>query len=247
MPFITSQDLKFLQMICHQYKCIFVHIPKNAGQSIEHVFLDLLGLNWETRAPLLLRYNDRPEIGPPRLAHLKADEYVRYRYLSQEFFDQYFKFAFVRNPWSRMVSIYKYLGFDKKYDFKTFLMGEFRNRILKDKYWFVGPQSNFLYSDNGERLVNYIGRFEALQSGFNEVCKEIGLPPTRLPHVNESKGHAAVSHSSPKRAAMRFWRKASARSIPSFARYQEYYDKDTTRVVEDIYERDIALFGYEFE
>lgn len=46
---------------------------------------------------------------------------------------------------------------------------------------------------------------------------------------------------------MRFWRKASAQGIPSFARYQEYYDKDTIRVVEDIYERDIALFGYEFE
>ena len=30
-------------MICHDYKCIFVHIPKTAGQSIEHVFLNQLG------------------------------------------------------------------------------------------------------------------------------------------------------------------------------------------------------------
>ena len=36
-------------MISDKYKCIFVHIPKVAGQSIEHVFLDLHGLTWETR------------------------------------------------------------------------------------------------------------------------------------------------------------------------------------------------------
>jgi hypothetical protein len=175
-------------MICHDYKCIFVHIPKTAGQSIEHVFLNLLGLKWGTRAPLLLRYNDRPELGPPRLAHLKADQYVRYKYLTQEIFDDYFKFSFVRNPWSRVVSMYKYLGFNKKCDFKTFLTGEFKNKIFKDEYWFVGPQSEFVCAPNGDILVDYIGRFEDLQNGFDYVCREIGIPPTTLPHVNESKG-----------------------------------------------------------
>ena len=29
---------------------IFVHVPKTAGISIEHVFLDLMGLTWDTRA-----------------------------------------------------------------------------------------------------------------------------------------------------------------------------------------------------
>ncbi len=33
-------------MISHQHKCILVHVPKTAGQSIEHVFLDLHGLTW---------------------------------------------------------------------------------------------------------------------------------------------------------------------------------------------------------
>ena len=45
-------------MICHQYRCVFVYIPKTAGMSIEQVFLDLLGLSWKTRERLLLGGNE---------------------------------------------------------------------------------------------------------------------------------------------------------------------------------------------
>lgn len=65
-------------MICHYYKCIFVHLPKNAEQSMEHVFPDKIGLIWANRAPLLIMQNDNPEVGSPRLTHLKAVEYVKY-------------------------------------------------------------------------------------------------------------------------------------------------------------------------
>lgn len=116
-------------MICHHHKCIFIHIPKTAGQSIEHVFLDLLGLTWETRAPLLLRFNDRKELGPPRLAHLKANDYVNFKYISEELFNSYFKFSFVRNPWSRLVSFYNYRKYYLFYNFKYFVM-----KHLEKKY-----------------------------------------------------------------------------------------------------------------
>ena len=53
-----------------------------AGQSIEQVFLNSLGLTYETRKPLLLMPNAQPKIGLPYLAHLKADEYVKYHYIS---------------------------------------------------------------------------------------------------------------------------------------------------------------------
>ena len=42
-------------MLSHQHKTIFIHVPKTAGQSIETLFLDDLGLKWDQRGSLLLR------------------------------------------------------------------------------------------------------------------------------------------------------------------------------------------------
>ena len=58
-------------MISHPHRTVFVHIPKCGGQSIETAFLADLGLGWKSRAPLLMGANDRPELGPPRLSHLR--------------------------------------------------------------------------------------------------------------------------------------------------------------------------------
>lgn len=235
-------------MICHHYRCLFVHIPKTAGQSVEHAFLGLLGLRWETRIPLLLMQNRQPEIGPPSLAHLKAREYVLYKYLTPEMFDSYFKFSFVRNPWSRMVSIYKYMGFDKKSDFKTFLMCDFKNDIFKNKYWFVGPQVEFLSNGKGDIILDYVGRYETLQADFSHVCRKIGIPEVQLPYVNVS-GYkkSASSLKKPKKTIKNILSKIRTNVIPSYETYHEYYDQETIDYVADIYRKDIDWFGYEFE
>ena len=242
-------------MISHHHKCIFVHIPKNAGQSIENVFLNLLDLDWETRAPLLLRYNDRPELGPPRLAHLRAHEYIFYKYLSQELFNEYFKFTFVRNPWSRMVSIYKYLMFNHKYlkfnrrcDFKSFLANAFKNKIWRNEYWFVRPQSDFVYAEDGRMLVDFIGKFENLQDDFNYVCQKIDLPSTEVPHVNKSNVQPRLSLH-PKKLIKYFNHRINhinVKRIPAFKKYQDYYDNESIEIVAELYKKDIELFGYKF-
>ena len=173
-------------MLCHEYKCIFVHIPKTAGQSIEHVFLRRLGLTWETRAPLLLRPNNNPKLGPPALAHLTASEYITCGHVTPEQFDSYFKFSFVRNPWARIVSEYKYRGYPKKIDFKTYLFKHLPKPGWSDEYRHIMPQYNFLYDEKGKLLVDFVGKFENLQNDFYKVCKRLGFPPITLPHANKS-------------------------------------------------------------
>jgi Sulfotransferase family len=229
-------------MICHQYKCVFIHIPKNAGQSIEQVFLDLTGLSWKTRAELLLRRNDRPELGPPRLAHLLAHEYVLYEYLTQEQFDTYFKFSLVRNPWSRAVSIYKYLG-SSDHDFRTFVMKRLPKKLWKSKYWFVRPQSDFVYHD-GRLLTDFIGRFETIQQDFNEVCMRLGLPPINVPHINKSETKKQRFRLRPRQLITFLFQRRHAATPKN---YQEYYDDETRERVAELYESDVTLFQYSFE
>ena len=73
-------------------KAIFVHIPKAAGTSIA-----------------LSIFGELPY-------HYKAIDYIVF--FGRKTFNQYFKFAFVRNPWDRVYSAYTYLrkgGWDKRF------------------------------------------------------------------------------------------------------------------------------------
>jgi hypothetical protein len=238
-------------MICHHYKCLFVHLPKNAGQSVEHVFIRLLGLTWETRAPLLLRRNDRPELGPPRLSHLKAVEYLRCKYMSPEQFDTYFKFAFVRNPWDRMVSMYKWHGYHQICSFKTFVGREFHNELWRHKHWFVCPQTEYLCDEEGRLLVDFVGRYEQLQKDFHHVCEQMGLPATDVPHVNANKTGKNQANSNVtrelKKVASYPWWLIRGKSLSKSKDYRDYYDEESKELVAQIYRSDIELFGYEFE
>lgn len=233
-------------MVSHHHKCIFVHIPRTAGQSIERFFLHRLGLDWRRRAPLLLRHNDVPELGPPRLAHLQAMEYLRYKYITEEQFDRYFKFSFVRNPWDRLVSIYKHWNMHHVCDFKAFVMRKLKNGMYRKHYWFVCPQKVYLCDEAGGLLVDFVGRFERLQPDFSRVCGALGIDDSALPHVNEGGGQR-VFHGSPRQVLDNIlWQLYRKHRIPAPAGYRDYYDAETRQFVEELYAPDIEMFGYEF-
>jgi hypothetical protein len=235
-------------MISHHHKCVFIHIPKTAGQSIEQVFLDLLGLTWEERNPLLLKPNDNPELGPPRLAHLRAYEYVSYKHMTAFEFNSYFKFTFVRNPWDRAVSIYKHLANSDEYDFKQFLFKKLSRTLWNKMHWFVRPQSDFIYAPNGELLIDFIGRFENIQGDFEYVCEQIGLQLIKVPHMNKSIRKKNEYSYNPKQLAKHFLQRVSLadRNKYKFESYVEFYDNESKELVAELYERDIVTFRYNF-
>ena len=178
----SSKPSTELVMISHQHKCIFIHIPKNAGQSIEHVFLKWAGLTWKTRAPLLLRPNSDPAQGPPRLAHLKASEYVRCGHLEPQQFASFLEILVCEKPvGNSMASFYKYLGSPERQTFKEFITGQFQSEFWPAKYWFVGPRSEYIYDSHDRLMVDYLGKFETLQADFNSVCEKLGVPHTPVP------------------------------------------------------------------
>jgi hypothetical protein len=207
-------------MLCEKYKCIFIHVPKAAGQSVEQVFLNLVGLTWQTRSHLLMRYNPDPELGPRRLAHLTASEYVSCGHLTEAEFYSFYKFSFVRNPWDRIVSEYEYRQRRHKLDFKSFLFKRLPSPGPSDGYRHILSQHCFLYDENEKQLVDFIGRFENLQSDFDLVCRHLGINDAKLPHRNKSFGRK---------------------------HYADYYDAESKEYVAQLYRKDIRLFGYTFE
>ncbi len=207
-------------MLCHDFRTIFVHVPKTAGQSIETVFLNKLDLTWQQRARLLLRPNRDPKMGPPRLAHLYADEYVACGHVSAADFARYFKFAVVRNPWARAVSEYKFAYQPRGIAFDIFLnevIGKGRG-VVEQRH--VDPQKRFVCGEDGALLVDRVLRYESLADEFPAVSHTIFGRVEALPVINAGRDRAD---------------------------YRSFYSHAGRRFIAESYRDDIETFGYEFD
>jgi len=204
-------------LISHSHKFIFIHVYKVAGSSIGDALREFahfpskvnkaksfLGL-----APKIF-CNDFP-------GHIKANELKEK--IPAKIFDNYFKFAFVRNPWDWQVSLYHFaLQTPRHHQHKLI-----KNMQSFDEYieWRVAKdlrlQKEFLY-DNEKLLVDVVGKMESIESDFLEICQKVGLPPIHLPKKNPSK----------------------------HKHYTEYYTEHTRQLVAEAFEEDINTFRYEF-
>tara|TARA_S200000501_G_C20770680_1_gene720422 strand:+ start:347 stop:949 length:603 start_codon:yes stop_codon:yes gene_type:complete len=95
----------------------------------------------------------------------------------------YFKFAFVRNPWDRVVSWY---FFEKKCftnEKRDLTNVKFRQYIQNyQNIWANKRQSQYEFT----KCCDYIGRFENIQVDFNAICDKIGIARQKLPHKNKT-------------------------------------------------------------
>ena len=217
-----------MSCIIHEYKFIFIHVAKCAGCSISNSMKN--------------SFNEKISVVGRMSGHHTV---VNYEKKFSHLFDEYFKFAFVRNPWDRIVSAYEdspitmenIPKFEKFIDIlykKKSLFFE-RKSILWHKdylkipdlpralihFW---PAHLCLRNEKGELKMDFIGRFENLQKDFNEICESIGLPLYKLSHHNQ--------------------RKTKSRTRRSF--YKDLYNDKTINQVGEIYKDDIELFGYEY-
>jgi hypothetical protein len=208
-------------VISHHHRVIFIHIPKTGGQSIEQVFLDDLGLTWDERAALTLRENDDERIGPRRLAHLYADEYVELGHVTEEQWNTYFKFAVVRNPYDRIVSEYLYrfqkTPFWRKPSAKSFVERRHPSDF-PDVARHMQTQLRYVSDDDGKIIVDRIIKFEDLANEFGSLTERIFGESRGLPHRN--------------------------RTTTSDKRTKERILDRIRPLVADIYREDFEAFGY---
>ncbi len=207
-------------LISKKNKFFFIHIYKNAGTSITHALLPFAANSWQRKINYSLKKLPLPTprfYPQPFHGHIKTSELINE--IGEKEFNSYFSFAIVRNPWDWQVSLYKYMLKKKDHfqhemikemeDFDEYIRWRCREEVVFQK--------DFICSDNGELLVDFVGRFEKLNADFQRICDHIGVSTT-LPKMNVSN------------------------TIP----YQKYYDEVTRELVKNTFEPDISLFNYEF-
>jgi len=213
-------------LINKKNKFIFIHVQKNAGISIENILLKefLDTTPWHGRHGRVI----------DALGDMDAAEW-----------ESYFSFAFVRNPWDRMVSWYSMIdeARQKLSFFKRFRKNPFRSELwnyainhshdfesflenctatifdLGCNKSFVFNQADYLTNKDGNMVVDFVGRFETLATDAETVFKKLELDSLGLPKLNQSK----------------------------HAHYSSWYTDKTRELIAQRFAKDIALFGYEFE
>ena len=205
-------------LISHSRRFLFIHVYKNAGTSITSALLPFTAPKWQRAGiklwkKLHISYLDIQ----PFPIHSKASE-ISER-MGQKNFDTYFTFAIIRNPWDWQVSLYKYMLKETLHHQHKLVKGfqDFNEYIEWRCSEEVRFQKDFLFSKNGDQLVDFIGRYENLEQDFAFICSQIGIS-TRLPRLNVSKTNS----------------------------YTDYYNEHTKNLVRKTFEPDIHLFKYSF-
>jgi hypothetical protein len=170
-------------MISHEYKCIFVHIPKTGGYSI----LDAFDMNFIDENSNFLNTG----------LYSSVDHWGRYYWSYRD----YLTFSVVRNPWDRFISAWKYIC--NRVPYSKYKDGpktnELENRDLLDilknmptNYYshdwlhLTLSQYDMLYTYDG-CVVDKIIKFENLQNEFDDICDIIGKPRRTLKKLNSTE------------------------------------------------------------
>jgi len=211
-------------LVSYEAAFLFVHIDRVAGTSIQLALRPyavqprdsrlrrrLVWLGGMNRLGRLHRALEFPEHATARAIK---------KCLPPELYARLFKFAFVRNPWDRLVSRHAHLLQNQGHPRHRLVknLGNFENYLAWEIQRKKMHQHAYVYGMDGECLVDFIGYYEHLQRDFVRVCQQLKIQ-TDLPRVNTSVHRD----------------------------YRLCYTAATRDLVAEHFRRDIELFGYEFD
>lgn len=180
-------------MIIKDKKLIFAHVIKTAGVSIE------------------------TQYGQDTHDHTTALEYQNKLGLDE--YKKYFSFTVVRNPWDKMVSQYYYNATNwvpENTSFTDYIKA-FGNGHQITR--FSPYHLPYITDENGNVIVDYIGRFESLDETMRVVAKTIGVEFQPLLHLNKSSRNKD---------------------------YTGYYNDECRAIIERLFLEEIEMFEYQF-
>jgi hypothetical protein len=233
-----------------ELNALFVHIPKNAGRSIEQALTpaSLRGRDGRRSvasrgARLLQRLTANP-VARTRLTgtldlvvaaqHLTLSDIQSLGLASRSDLAALYKFCVVRNPFDRAISSVLHFGRDRFR--KEFRLGErltpegMERAILawldiepRDHNLLAHrrPQADYLSSPDRDVAMDCVMRFERLGDDYQQLGEALGAPLPDLPWVGRSRSDAIA--------------------------YRDLYTATARKAVERAFERDLDLFGYRFD
>lgn len=211
LPVLAAGKTPFLPEIVAR-RVIFIHVPKAAGSSLkEQIYGARMG------------------------GHRRIVEFAAY---DAEKTRDFFKCAFVRNPWDRLLSAYTFLvqgrdtsARDNRFarahlarhaDFRAFVreLGEPGTRDVVMRYDHFRPQRHWIcMPGEAGHAMDFLGRFETMQADLARLFERLDRPAP-APKSSRTSNHRP---------------------------YTEEYDDETRAIAADLYAGDIALLGYGFE
>lgn len=208
VQWIYDGDGEYSLRRMRELNCIFVHIPKAAGIAVTHALF-----------------------GNKGAAHASVGDYLSV--FGSKWFDQAFKFTFVRHPVRRVVSAYDFLRRGGLHDDdRRFANEHLRQYATIDEFVAHGldrpnvrnwnhfrDQTGFLTDPRtGALNVDFIGRVETIEKDFEAICSRLGVS-TALKRENA---------------------RADANEDPTLK-----LSPASTEKIRQVYERDFALLGYD--
>ena len=199
IPFLRSNEYNLT--LSHSHEFVWFRVSKVGTRTILHE-LNKAGVGMEE--------------SHQRLIHYKGGAY-----------SNYYKFAFVRNPWDRLVSAWSNKVVDSNaFGLECNLRAELQS--FEEFVCYIGkldlsrsdihirPQIHAIDLQN----IDFVGRYESYEEHVRHVFSELQLPLVELSRRNNSKGK--------KRG------------------YREYYTDHLAEKVGDLYSADVEQFNYEF-
>ena len=211
-------------LVSYEAEFLFIHVDRAAGTSIQLALQPYAARRRDSRLRRRLVWlGGMNRLGPLHRAlefpeHATAQA-VR-KCLPPELYARLFKFAFVRNPWDRLVSRHAHLLQSQNHPRHRLVkkLGSFENYLAWEIARQKMHQHTYVCGAHGECLVDFIGYYEHLQGDFAKVCERLEIRAD-LPRVNTSVHRD----------------------------YRLCYTPATRDLVAKHFRRDIELFGYKFD
>lgn len=217
-------------LLSPRYRFLYVHIAKTGGTSVRAALQKLRWRDpyyWPMFLCSRLSHLTGHRIGSKFPRHAKA--ILAKESLPKEFFDELFKFAFVRNPWDLQVSSFHHIRRERPHlmeghdDFNGFLRWKLDPQRPYQYHidTSIELQTDYLVDLHGTIIVDFVGRYERLADDFATVCKTIGIEMPAMPHKRRAAGRRDD--------------------------YRSYYDDGTAELVASHFKSDVDRFGYRFD